>query len=337
MLTFAAKTEDVLKHIKQNCLSIIMKKVIYILLICLTFLSCKKDEGTPYAHRIIAIASANGIGDKGYLDVILLGFEQVYYNLDRSEYMQICTPLTTDEAYQIALNNIEKAKDGVPTLIMFGSSEYLPIVEKLEKNTAISGRNVSVLLFEVDSLAPASNNINYYSFIITTYKACYNAGKYVADKGFKNPLIWLSNPIDVQMDFFRDGFSDGYYDVTGKRPDVKYLADDYSGYNMSDSAYRAMSELDSIYDFIFPVMGGSNLGIYRYLRENPDGPYVAGMDVDQSRFAKNIIGCIIKNIDRTVVDFANDWIAGKEIPQHQVFDASSGYIEWRVIWEVANQ
>mgnify|MGYP003293135380 CR=1 FL=1 len=315
----------------------LMKRVIYILLICLTFLSCKKDEGTPYTHRIIAIASANGIGDKGYLDVVVLGYEQIYYNLDNSKYMQICMPLTTDEAYQIALKNIEKAKDGVPTLIIFGSSEYLDIVEKLKKNTSISGSNVSVLLFEVDSLAPASNDINYYSFIISTYKACYDAGKYVADKRFRNPLIWLSNPIDVQMDYFRDGFSDGYYDVTGVRPDVRYLADDYSGYSMSDSAYRAMAELDSLYDFIFPVMGGSNLGIYRYLREHPDGPYVAGMDVDQSKYAKNIIGCLIKNIDRAVVDFTNDWIEGKEIPQQQVFDASSGYIEWRVIIEVAPQ
>lgn len=299
--------------------------------------ACKKNADTPYTHRIIAIVSANGIGDKGYLDVIVLGYEQVYFNLDKSKYMQICTPLTTDEAYQIALNNIEKAKDGVPTLIMFGSSEYLPIIDKLKDNTSLSGRNVSVLLFETDSLSPASNNINYYSFIITTYKACCNAGQYVGEKGFKNPLIWLSNPIDAQMDLFRDGFSDGYCKVTGKRPDVKYLADDYSGYSMSDSAYRAMSELSDVYDFIFPVMGGSNLGIYRYLREHPDGPYVAGMDVDQSKYAQNIIGCLIKNIDRAVVDFTNSWLTGEEIPHHQVFDASSGYIEWRVIRNVAPQ
>lgn len=314
-----------------------MKKIFFLLFVCLAMVACKKNADTPYTHRIIAIASANGIGDKGYLDVVVLGYEQIYYNLDNSKYMQICMPLTTDEAYQIALKNIEKAKDGVPTLIIFGSSEYLDIVEKLKKNTSISGSNVSVLLFEVDSLAPASNDINYYSFIISTYKACYDAGKYVADKRFRNPLIWLSNPIDVQMDYFRDGFSDGYYDVTGVRPDVRYLADDYSGYSMSDSAYRAMAELDSLYDFIFPVMGGSNLGIYRYLREHPDGPYVAGMDVDQSKYAKNIIGCLIKNIDRAVVDFTNDWIEGNEIPQQQVFDASSGYIEWRVIIEVAPQ
>jgi len=310
-----------------------MKKTLFILLLALVLVACTKDDETPVTHRIIAITSANGIGDQGYLDVIVLGFEQVYFARESSTYMQICTPLTNDEAYQIALRNIEKAKDGVPTLIVYGSSEFLPVVDSLRANTSIAGSNVSILLFEVDSMNQAKNDINYYSFIITTYAVCYNAGSYVGKKGFKSPLIWLSNPIDVQMDCFRDGFSDGYFDVTGLRPDVKYLADDWKGYSMSDSAYRAMSALSEEYDFIFPVMGGSNLGIYRYLRENPDGPYVAGMDVDQGRYADNIVGSIIKNIDDAIVDYVNAWIAGEKIPYHQVFDASSGYIEWRVTHE----
>lgn len=313
-----------------------MKKTVLLLFLALALAACKNTD-SPYTKRIIAISSANGIGDKGYLDVIVSGYEQIYHSLDKSIYMQVYMPFTTDEAYQIALMNIEKAKDKVPTLIIFGSSEYEPVIDKMKADKSLSGKNVSVLLFEVDSIRQVCNDIDYHSFIITTYKACYDAGKYVAGKGFKNPLIWLSNPIDAQMDFFRDGFSDGYYDVTGRRPDVKYLADDYTGYSMSDSAYRAMSELSDEYDFIFPVMGGSNLGIYRYLREHPDGPYVAGMDVDQSKYAKNIIGCLIKNIDRAVVDYANAWIAGEEIPQHQTFDASSGYIEWRVIRDVMPQ
>lgn len=314
-----------------------MKRTVLILFLAIALTACKKDSNTPYTQRIIAIASANGIGDKGYLDVIVSGYEQIYHTLDKSTYMQVYMPFTTGDAYLLALMTIEKAKDKVPTLIIFGSSEYEPIIDKMKADKSLSGKNVSVLLFEVDSIKQVCNDIDYHSFIITAYKACYDAGKYVAGKGFKNPLIWLSNPIDGQMDFFRDGFSDGYFDVTGRHPDVKYLADDYEGYKMSDSAYRAMAELSETYDFIFPVMGGSNLGIYRYLREHPEGPYVAGMDVDQSKYAKNIIGCLIKNIDRAVVDYANAWMAGEEIPQHQTFDASSGYIEWRVIRDVMPQ
>jgi len=308
-----------------------MKKTVTILLMTLALVACKKD--TPVTHRIIAITAASGIGDHGYLDVVVKGFESVYLNRDESTFMHIFTPFTIDEAYEIALHNIESAKDGVPTLILFGSVEYLPFVDSLRADPSLTGSNVSLLVFEVDSLSQARNDINFYTFMITAYGACYNAGKYVATKGFKNPLIWLSTPIDASMDDFRDGFSDGYFDVTGLRPDVKYLADDLQAYNMPDSAYRAMYALSEEYDFIFPVLGGSNIGIYRYLRENPDGPYVAGMDVDQGHYANNIVGSIIKHVDDAIVDFVNEWMAGEKIPSHQFFDSSSGYIEWYVTRE----
>lgn len=313
-----------------------MKKLLLILFLCAAAVACSKSEdyAQPYTHRIIAIASANGIGDQGYIDMIVAGYERVYCSLDQSVYMQICTPLTPEEAYEIAIQSIEKAKDGVPTLVILGSSEYQPVVERLRTDTSLSGSNVSILLFETDAIAPASNNLNYYSFMITCYKACYNAGKYVAEKGFASPLIWLAHPLDRQLDFFRDGFSDGYFDRTGKRPDVEYLSDDWTGFSMSDVAYRSMESMSEKYDFIFPVTGGSNLGIYRYLRENPDGPYVAGMDYDQSRYANNIIGCLMKNIDNTVVDFVTAWMEGEVITPHTTFDATSGYVEWRVMREV---
>lgn len=305
-----------------------MKKALLILSLVLAVTACNRNE--LITRRIIAIVSANGIGDQGYTNEIVTGFEQIYYNLDPSVYMQICTPSSMEEAYDISMANIEKAKDGIPTLIILGTSDYLTVAEKITTDKSISCNNVSMLLFEVDSMKPSVNGIDVHTFIILCYQASYNAGKYVAEKGFKKPLIWLSNPADRQLDYFRDGFSDGYYNVKKTRPDVKYISDDWTGYAMSDSAYRAMSDLSKTYDFIYPVMGGSNLGIYRYLRENPDGPYVAGMDVDQSKYSDHIVGSIIKHIRNAVVNITDVWLAGQEIPHHSIFDVSSGYIEWRV-------
>lgn len=57
-------------------------------------------------------------------------------------------------------------------------------------------------------------------------------------------------------------------------------------------------------------MGGSNMGIYRYLREHPDGPWVAGMDVDQSPFSSKVIGSEVKHIDDLLVQIVRDWIKG---------------------------
>lgn len=306
-----------------------MKKLLPILLLCAALASCEKNDPEPsISHRIIAITSSDGIGDQGYVDVTVLGYERLYADLDPSAYMHICTPHSREEASGIILDNIDKAGDGVPTLIICGDSDYEEIVDGIRADESLSAGNVSILLFEVNPIAPASNNLNYHSFMISAYGASYDAGQYVAREGFETPLIWLSNPIDKELDNFRDGFSDGYFKVTGRRPEVQYLSDDWRGYTMSEEAYQTMPQISETYDFIFPVMGGSNLGIYRYLREHPDGPHVAGMDVDQSRYAGNIVGCVIKHTDRAIVDFVNDWIAGKPLPAHSTFDTSSGYIEW---------
>lgn len=298
----------------------------------LMLMACTDDDApSPLTHRIAGIVSASGIGDQGYVDRIVIGYERVYFGLAPSAHMQIYTPRSVDEAYDISLLNVAKAKDGVPTLIILGSAEFLPVADSLLSDRSLSGSNVSVLLFEVDSLAPALNDLHFHTFSISTYQACHEAGQYVAEEGFERPLIWLANPGDWQLDSFRDGFSNGYFSVKGTRPDVKCLvAADYSGYNLSDSAYRAMPELSEKYDFLFPVMGGSNLGIFRYLRENPDGPHVAGMDVDQSQYANNIEGSVIKHIDQAIVDFTNDWMAGERIPSHASYDVTSGYAEWYV-------
>ena len=309
-----------------------MKRILLIWFLGIMMVACTEDEDISPAitHRIIAISSSTGIGDQGYVDKIFAGYERVYSSLAPSTYMQICTPRSLDEAYEMSLRTLEKAKDGVPTLVIFGNVEYKSLVDSLRIQESLSGSNVSILLFEADSLAPALNDLNYYSFIFSSYGASYEAGKYVAETGFEHPLIWLSNPVDKTLDGFREGFTDGYSDVKGRRPDVRSLADDWRGYNMSDSAYRAMPALSKEYDFIFPVMGGSNLGIFRYLREHPEGPYVAGMDVDQGRYANRILGSIIKNIDQVIVDFIESWMAGEEIPSHSVFDTSSGYVEWHI-------
>lgn len=306
-----------------------MKKLLLILLLCAALASCEKTAPEPsISHRIIAISSSNGIGDQGYVDVTVLGYERLYADLDPSAYMHICTPHSSEEANELIMSNIEKAKDGVPTLIICGGSDYVDIVERVRADKSLSAGNVSILLFEVNPLEPALNNLNYHTFLISAYGACYDAGQYVAGEGFETPLIWIANPIDRQLDIFRDGFSDGYFKVTGRRPEVQYLAEDFRGYTMSEEAYQTMPQLSDKYDFIFPLIGGSNLGVYRYLRENPDGPHVAGMDVDQSRYADNIVGSVIKHTDRAIVDFVNDWIAGKPLPAHSTFDTSSGYIEW---------
>ena len=74
---------------------------------------------------------------------------------------------------------------------------------------------------------------------------------------------------------------------------MEYLADDWTGYVSASLAYRKMSDWAVDYDFIFPVAGGSNAGIYRYSREFEVSPYLAGMDIDQSSLSNRITGSVI--------------------------------------------
>ena len=97
---------------------------------------------------------------------------------------------------------------------------------------------------------------------------------------------------------------------------------------MDQDAYMQMEEIDGKYDFIYPVMGGSNMGIFRYLRENPEGPWVAGMDVDQSPYSSNVVGNVIKHIDEILVELVRGWINGSPIEHYKEYDTQSGYIEW---------
>ena len=75
------------------------------------------------------------------------------------------------------------------------------------------------------------------------------------------------------------------------------------------------------------------MGIFRYLRENPDGPWVAGMDVDQSAYSSNVVGNVIKHIDELLEELVRGWINGVPLEHYRDYDAQSGYIEWRPVEE----
>ena len=70
------------------------------------------------------------------------------------------------------------------------------------------------------------------------------------------------------------------------------------------------------------------MGIYRYLRENPDGPAVVGMDVDQSIYSANVVGNILKHIDEVLYGLIEDWMNGNPIEHYKEYDTQSGNIEW---------
>ena len=111
---------------------------------------------------------------------------------------------------------------------------------------------------------------------------------------------------------------------------MEYLADDWTGYVSASLAYRKMSDWAVTYDFIFPVAGGSNAGIYRYSREFEVSPYLAGMDIDQSSLSNRITGSVIKHIDQLIYRYLTEWVVTGDMPENQLYGLESGYADWLV-------
>ena len=283
----------------------------------------------PVERQIVIFSSIGGAGDNGYNDLITKGITRVYMDL-RGVTMNYLTPETMEQAessiYEWIDNSSRKAAH---TLLVLAASDYRDITEKILLDPDLNPMNeVEILVFEIPELPQSQNNIKAYSFMIPMDGASYQAGEYAAEIGCTNPLIWLAYESDPLLIKAADGFEAGYKFVTGQIPERRYLSEDWRGYSMDKDAYMQMEDIDGKYDFIYPVMGGSNMGIFRYLRENPDGPWVAGMDVDQSPYSSNVVGNVIKHIDEILVELVRGWINGSPIEHYKEYDTQSGYIEW---------
>ncbi|MCQ2059400.1 MAG: BMP family ABC transporter substrate-binding protein [Bacteroidaceae bacterium] len=295
--------------------------------------SCTRNEQeeTVVDRRIVVLSSIGGMGDHGYNDLVISGLMRSYWDKGRFDaHMFYLGPETMEEAENFIERWIgPETKSAIHTLLVMCSSDYRDLAEKILANRDFTAENqVEMLVFEVPELPESQNSIKAYSFMIPMYQASYQAGVYAALNGYSKPLVWLADKSDTLTRKAGDGFSDGYKSVTEKTPEWRYLSNDWHGYSMGSEAYMQMDDVSSRNDFIFPVMGGSNMGLYRYMRENPGGPAVVGMDVDQSIYSTNVAGNILKHIDDVLYNLIDDWMNGKTIEHYKEYDTQSGYIEW---------
>lgn len=314
-----------------------LQKYIYFLIVPLLVLSSCSEVYLEESidRQIVVFAAIGGAGDNGYNDLVTRGLTRVYMDHSGAS-MNYLTPETMEHAESSIYKWIEEgSRKAAHTLLVLAASDYRDVAERILRNPDLKPENeVEILIFEIPELPQSQNNIKAYSFMISMNEASYQAGVYAARMGCANPLVWLAYD-DAQLLKAADGFDAGYESVTGLTPDRRYLSDDWHGYIMDRETYMQMEEKDSLYDFIYPVMGGSNMGIYRYLREHPDGPWVVGMDVDQSSYSSRVVGSVIKHLDGLLEQIVRSWINGVPIEQYidhyKEYDTQSGYIEWRPV------
>lgn len=305
-----------------------MKESFAYLLLSILFLftACTDEESSinNFANNEITVLfSPNGLGDMGYNDCILRGLQQVRKEQEHIN-SKLYSPTDIEEAKSIFSQWLSMETDEKPSLFVLACSDYENMATELLKDKELP-ENKSILLFESSN----PSQLPIYHFQISMYGASYLAGITAAKITAEPPLVILGNFKDEPTHYAANGFEDGYISQTNvKSVTTHTLANDWSGYAKASETYQLMNEWAQSYGFIYSVAGGSNSGIYRYLREYPTNIYTAGMDTDQSGLCSQIVGSMVKHIDILIETYINQWIKTGTMPQKTIYGLESGYVDW---------
>lgn len=287
--------------------------------------SCSDNGGMEDAAysrmEVDVLFSPSGLGDSGYNDIILYGVRQAVKKADIT--LTIHQPASIDkglEMYEEWLSTAPDPADGQKRIFIFAGNEYEgPLratpVRKTEGNT--------IVLFETDT--PLEN---VGCFHLDTYGGAYYIGRLVSDITPSAALLG-ANPADASIARIIDGFTDGFTeDNPSKETEVRYISGEIgTGYNDVDKAYAMSYDLFSRHRFVYPVAGGSNMGVLRYTREFPDNIYTAGVDADMAKYSSRVVASLVKRLDLLVEDLILDWLEGKEPAAMGRYGLESGYVD----------
>lgn len=296
--------------------------VALLLLYCFSIGSCNDDstdvKTSDIEKHITVIFSLSGIGDLGYNDLILKGI--LTAQKDNDIDLHLLFPLSTAEAEEYISDWVDYGvSDDRKSLLILASSDYEELTQKYISEEVIESRDV--LLFE-----SKNKELNASKLFISMYGTSYLAGAIAPIFG-NNAAVVTANDFDSTINDAAQGFCDGFMSCGGVEYIRESLSDSWDGYSMSTESYVLASELFKQVSFIFPLAGGSNLGVYRYTRDFPEGIYTSGMDVDQSGYSTQVAFSLVKHIDVLLEDYIDIWLSDTSLPRDKVYGIESGYIE----------
>lgn len=275
-------------------------------------------EAVRKAH-VTLLADPNGLGDNGYNDDAVRG---VFAFMEESEVaVQLLLPDDMAEAETMYRQWLAGNESTDSAVLIAGSTVYADMLKRSAPK--LMGKGSRILLFETDDTIEGVSTL-----MVNRYGAAYLSGAMA--KEF-DVLIFAATsgvqPLEEAITGFRDGHGE-----TGdgcRKLALQYLAEDEKGFTMPDSAYHVIyrrAELHDSYDeMIFPLLGGSGMGIVRYLNTNElTQALMIGMDVDQAGQSTRIPFSMIIRIGDAVKRCLYEWIAGKEWPASQRFGLAEG-------------
>ena len=285
------------------------------------FTGCRKEEFDFSHARVEVVLSPGGVGDQGYNDKILRGFQEA--SVKYGFTLAVHIPDEKEQGMQIYDEWLDTSLDDdcERSLFVFSGSEYEYLLEDL---TLPDDIRKDVLMFETEQEVEG-----IYTFFVGCYAASYLAGAtsvFDTEGEEQKALVIAANPHDRQVRRAVDGYRDGYLAAGGDGCDVHYLSEEPDGgYRMQDETYQFCLENDGNYMYYFSAAGASNKGLYRFSREHLN--MAVGMDDDMGFFSSMIAMSVVKHMDKVVIDVIGDLLNDRDIPYHQKFTYSSGYEE----------
>lgn len=258
----------------------------------------------------------------GYGDVVLRGIQTVRRDAQDVD-IRVYMPESIEEGEDIFYKWAASDTQSQQSLFVVTADDYEDMMIKYFRSNHLS-EGKEILLFESENLF----DLPIYNFTISTYGASYLAGITAAYVSQCPPLIVWGNYMDMSTDCAVVGFQDGYHSQTSSDVEAILLSDDWTGYTMDNEVYYSMSEWVKQYGFIYPIAGGSNNGVYRYLREFPVETYTAGFDIDCSHLSSNVVGSTVKYIDWLLITYIEQWLESGTMPKQSVYGLESGYVDW---------
>lgn len=280
-------------------------------------------EKPPTPERWVRVMfSPNGLGDLSYSDDILRGVLEAKETTGAFQ-LHYHSPAGPEEAEALLKKWMEEDTDPARYYTILAANEYEEVAQRLLAGT---GRANYLLL------DPFSAQLQLPCLRFSGYGSSFLAGLAAYALTGADTVAYLGGRRgDYYIRECYDGFRDGYREAGGREVAETYVSDEAYGFAMPRRAYLMADSLFRLYPFVYAIAGGSNNGVYQYLREHPAvAGYTAGVDVDQSAYSDRIVGSAMKQIGLCVGDYIRRWLEGEELPLYTHCGLRSGYTSFHV-------
>lgn len=305
------------------------------ILLAAVLASCTKDGDIIYVNdddlddtraTVYFLYGDDKMGDLTYYDAMYRGVMKAANENDMLVLLAEIPPDTAQLSYALKyfFSYIKEIGRGRKNLLVIGNDNYETMLHQYEQY-ATDNPELDILL--VDS---RDTTLAMHTLYFPLYGACYQAGCVVneAMTDVEKMLILNANKSDPQLIEMRNGFVDG---VNSGNPrvcvDSFFIAETAGGYNMADSAYHYAFAVDSLYQMVLPLCGGTTQGLLRYNREHNRSFYTIGIDSDMQTYSSRVPFSIVKHLDTALNDWITRWVKGEQMPDNEKLGLESGYTE----------